>query len=74
MDCNFLQHDLRENIYGIYIFTTFSAEWDTDPIVFVNELAVKNLILTILPAKSDSDVMFFFLSYQGLIINRSLVY
>ena len=29
---------------------------------------------TVLPARSDSDVMFFLQSYQGLIINRSLVY
>ena len=29
---------------------------------------------TIVPAKSDSDVMFCLQSYQGLIIDRSLVY
>ena len=29
---------------------------------------------TILPAKSDSDVMFCLQSYQGLRIDRSLVY
>ena len=29
---------------------------------------------TVLPAKSDSDVMFCLQSYQGLIIERSLVY
>ena len=29
---------------------------------------------TILPAKSDSEVMFCLQSYQGLIIDRSLVY
>ena len=29
---------------------------------------------TVLPAKSDSDVMFCLQSYQGLIIDRSLVY
>ena len=34
-----------------------------------------NLIYTtILPAKSDSDFMFCLQSYQGLIIDRSLVY
>ena len=27
-----------------------------------------------LPAKSNSDIMFFFQRYQGLIIDRSLVY
>ena len=32
------------------------------------------LYLTVLPAKSDSDVMFCLQSYQGLIIDRSLVY
>ena len=31
-------------------------------------------IANVLPAKSDSDVMFCLQSYQGLIINRSLVY
>ena len=30
--------------------------------------------ITVLPAKSDSDFMFCLQSYQGLIINRSLVY
>ena len=29
---------------------------------------------TVLPAKSNSDVMFCLLSYQGLIIDKSLVY
>ena len=29
---------------------------------------------TVLPAKSDSDVMLCLQSYQGLIIDRSLVY
>ena len=33
-----------------------------------------SLLSTVLPAKSDSDVMFCLQSYQGLIINRSLVY
>ena len=31
-------------------------------------------ITTVLPAKSDSDIMFCLHSYQGLIIDRSLVY
>ena len=31
-------------------------------------------ICTVLPAKSDSDFMFCLHSYQGLIIDRSLVY
>ena len=29
---------------------------------------------TVLPAKSDSSVMFCFQSYHGIIIDRSLVY
>ena len=29
---------------------------------------------TVLAAKSDSDVMFCLQNYQGLVINRSLVY
>ena len=33
-----------------------------------------NDIGTVLPAKSDSDVMFCLQSYQGLRIDRSLVY
>ena len=32
------------------------------------------LLITVLPAKSDSDFMFYLQSYQGLIIDRSLVY
>ena len=31
-------------------------------------------VATVLPAKSDSDVMFCLQSYQGFIIDRSLVY
>ena len=33
-----------------------------------------NVFSTVLPANSDSDVKFCLLSYQGLIIDRSLVY
>ena len=32
------------------------------------------LVATVLPAKSDSDVMFCLQSYQGLRIDRSLVH
>ena len=32
------------------------------------------IVSTVLPAKSDSDVMFGLQSYQGLIIDSSLVY
>ena len=32
------------------------------------------LFATVLPAKSDSDVLFCFLSYQNIRIDRSLVY
>ena len=35
---------------------------------------VNNSYITVLPAKSDSEVMFCLQRYQGLIINRSLVY
>ena len=38
------------------------------------ELLFRMLKLTVLPAKSDSDVMFCLQSYQGLRIERSLVY
>ena len=33
-----------------------------------------SLAITVLPAKSDSDVMFCLQSFHGLIIDRSLVY
>ena len=36
------------------------------------KLDIKRHSPTVLPAKSDSDVMFCLQSYQGLIINRSL--
>ena len=32
------------------------------------------VVATVLPAKSDSDVMFCLQCYQGVIIDRSLVY
>ena len=35
---------------------------------------VGGCFLTVLPAKSDSGVMFCLQSYQGFIIDRSLVY
>ena len=43
---------------------------------YVEVEIVENLckIATVLPAKSDSDIMFCLQSYQGLRINRSLVY
>ena len=31
-------------------------------------------VITVMPAKSDSDVMFCLQSYQGLVFDRSLVY
>ena len=42
--------------------------------IFSLNVCVLVLCLTVLPAKSDSDVMFCLQSYQGLIIDRSLVY
>ena len=44
--------------------------------VFNNNTSVNKFlkITTVLPAKSDGDVMFCLQSYQGLIIGRSLVY
>ena len=35
---------------------------------------IDQVLYTVLPAKSDSDFMFCLQSYQGLIIDRSLVY
>ena len=39
-----------------------------------SHIYVMMLASTVLPAKSDSVVMFCLQSYQGLIIDRSLVY
>ena len=39
-----------------------------------NYNVVLKLIITVLPARSDSDVMFCLLRNQRLIIDRSLVY
>ena len=38
------------------------------------QLFVIKMVSTVLPAKSDSDVMFCLQSYQGLRIDRSRVY
>ena len=35
---------------------------------------IERILHTVLSAKSDCDVMFYLQSYQGLIIDRSLVY
>ena len=37
-------------------------------------ISEKNLSYTVLPVKSDSDIMFCLKSYQGLTIDRSLAY
>ena len=37
-------------------------------------VADSDAVSTVVPAKRDSDVMFWLLSYQGLRIDRSLVY
>ena len=48
-----------------------------EPLLFTNaistNLAQKNAT-TVLSAKSDSDIMFCLQSYQGLLIDRLLVY
>ena len=47
----------------------------TDTVIIVHTCgSCKMSIPTILPAKSDSDAMFRLQSYQGLRIDRSLVY
>ena len=40
---------------------------------YIHDVALKKLI-TVQPAKSDSDIMVCLQSYQGFIIDRSLVY
>ena len=40
----------------------------------MRQLFVIKMVSTVLPAKSDSDDMFCLQSYQGLLIDRSLVY
>ena len=39
-----------------------------------SKLTLFHAVLTVLPAKSDSDLMFCLQSFQGLIIDRSLMY
>ena len=43
-------------------------------IVFFGAVFASMIKYTVLPAKSDSDVMFCLLSYHGCINNKSLVY
>ena len=45
-----------------------------EALFYISEQVILSSLLTVLPAKSDSDVMFCLQSYQGLIIDRSLVY
>ena len=40
----------------------------------VNNPSILKRYSTVLPSKSDSDFLFYFQSYQGLRIDRSLVY
>ena len=42
--------------------------------LFFSQVKINIERTTVLPAKSDSDVMFCLQSYQGLKINRSFVY
>ena len=54
-------------------YDIWSQMWDTVlDIMFSKEQLIR--VGTVLPAKSDSDVMFCLQSYQGLTIDRSLVY
>ena len=39
-----------------------------------NHISGKICVIAVLPVKSDSDFMFCLQTYQGLIIDRSLVY
>ena len=55
---NFTNRALGKNIYNTSHSTDFSVSFS----------------FTVLPAKSDSDVMFCLQSYQGLRIDRSIVY
>ena len=42
--------------------------------MLITDTDLPRLVSTVLPAKSDTDVVFCLQSYQGLIIDLSLVY
>ena len=65
------------------LFTKFGGSWTSTSFgVTFRQAALKTMfcycideeITTVLPAKSDSDDMLCLQSYQGLMIDRSLVY
>ena len=67
---NFVFHSLQ-----IVFNLTNSADTDEMPTYAAFHLCLpKFAVCTILPAKSDSDVMFCLQCYQGLRIDRSLLF
>ena len=59
-------------IWGFCVYFVYMIPLETD--VLRKHRFQKSKLFTILPAKSDSDVMFCLQSYQGMIIDRSLVH
>ena len=65
--------------YSGFIFEEAGIPRDAIPYVIVGQGAINMLatviaVCAVLPAKSDSDIIFVKKSYQGLRIDRSLVY
>ena len=61
------------------IYSKYGNAWKIiglfhEKMVLSHSLNMNMQLPTVLPAKSDSDIMFCLQSYQGLIIDRSHVY
>ena len=63
--CKSMIHDLQMNVTIVEV--TFQKMFVIVDLQLISQI-------TVLPTKSDSGVMFCFKCYQGLIIDRSLVY
>ena len=55
----------------MYLFHTSNSASVSDRIIPKQSVLY---LFTVLPAKSDSDVMFYLQSYQGLILDRRLIF
>ena len=65
---------IEQNIYVPTLPKIFRSLTRNTDIVFIWPRLIPIVRSTVLPAKSDSDIMFCLQSYQGLKIDRSFVY
>ena len=71
--------NMKSSLISVYTVCLFIKTFQTHQMLQMicshfSTVFIINKFVIVLPAKSDSDVMFCLHHYQGLIIDRSLVY